>query len=266
MTAPQTRLNALLALDRRPVIAHRGGSARAPENTLEAMQLAVTDGADGIEFDVRLSADGEVVVIHDPTVDRTTDGTGRVERMTVAELRSLDAGYRFDVQASDPGVRVRHRIPTLDEVLGSLPGVPLLIEIKLPSAAAATRAVIERHGAQDRCLVGSLSGDVLNVFRGSGIARIASRSGVIALLVRSLTGAQSPVPDEVSALSIPRTYNGVPLPVTRLVGTMRSAGKPTHIWTVNDPSEARAMWKLGASGMVTDDVPVILAARSRYSG
>ena len=248
-----------------PVIAHRGGSARAPENTLEAMRLAVADGADGVEFDVRLSADGEVVVIHDPTVDRTTDGTGKVERMTLAELRSLDAGFRFGVRSPGPVVTVRHRIPTLDEVLAGLPGVPLLVEIKAAPAAAATRRLIERHGAEDRCVVGSFSDEMLSVFRGSGIARVAGRSEVIRLMVRSLTGARSPVPAEVSALSIPPKYNGVPLPIRHLAATMRSAGKPVHIWTVNDPAEARALWKLGAGGMVTDDVPAILAARSRYS-
>jgi glycerophosphoryl diester phosphodiesterase len=248
------------------VIAHRGGGARAPENTLEAMQLAIADGADGIEFDVRLSADGDAVVIHDPTVDRTTNGIGRVDQLTVAELKSLDAGFRFDARASDPLVTASHRIPTLNEVLERLPGVPLLIEIKLPAAAAATRRLIERHQAQDRCVVGSFSEETMSVFRGSGIARIASRSGVLRLMLSGFTGGLFPIPGEISALSIPRQYNGLPLPVSSLARSMRSAGKPTHIWTVNDPDEARTLWELGAIGMVTDDVPSILAARSRNPG
>jgi glycerophosphoryl diester phosphodiesterase len=256
-------LNVLLELDRRPVIAHRGGGARAPENTLEAMRLAIADGADGLEFDVRLSADGEVVVIHDPTVDRTTDGTGAVQKMTLAELKSLDAGFRFTARPPDPVTRTKHRIPTLDEVLQNFPGVPLLIEIKNPIAASATRRLIENHAAEDQCLIDSFSSTALNVFRGSRIAKGAGRSGVIGLLARSFTGVPSPVPADVSALSIPRTYHGVPLPVRHLAGTLRSARKPTHIWTVNHPDEARAMWGLGASGIITDDVPVILAARFR---
>jgi len=245
------------------VIAHRGGSARAPENTIEAMRLAVADGADGIEFDVRLSADGEVVVIHDATVDRTTDGTGEVERMTFVELQSLDAGFRSGGRGPDPVATVRARIPTLDEVLGSLPGIPLIIEIKAPLAAGATRRLIERHGAEGRCLVDSFSGEALDVFRDSRIALGAGRSGTIGVLLRSFTGLRSPVPDDVSALCIPWKYHDVPLPVTHLAGVMRSAGKPIHIWTVNDPAEARAMWALGASGIITDDVRAILAARSR---
>lgn len=243
------------------MIAHRGGGARAPENTLEAMRLAIADGTDGLEFDVRLSADGEVVVIHDPTVDRTTDGSGAVERMTLVELTSLDAGFRFSARSLDPKSKIRHRIPTLDEVLRSFPGIPLLIEIKAPLAAAATRRLIEKHGAEGQCLVDSFSATALNVFRGSRIARGAGRSGVVGILAKSLTGAPSPVPDDVSALSIPPTYYSVPLPVRRLAQTMRSARKPTHIWTVNRPDEARALWALDASGIITDDVPVILRAR-----
>lgn len=240
------------------MIAHRGGSARAPENTLEAMRLAIADGAEGIELDVRLSGDGEVAVIHDPTVDRTTNGTGRVDVMTLAQLKSLDAGFRFPRRALEP-VSTVHRIPTLEEVLGDLPGVPLLIEIKHPAAAAATRRLIESHAAEDRCVVGSFDDDTLDFFRGSRIARVGSRSEVLRLLVRSFIGVRSAVPDDVGALSLPPKYNGVPLPLRHLARTMRSAGKPTHIWTVNDPDEARALWDLGASGMVTDDVPLIAA-------
>jgi glycerophosphoryl diester phosphodiesterase len=254
-------MNVLLELDRRPVIAHRGGGARAPENTIEAMRLGIADGADGLEFDVRLSADGEVVVIHDSTVDRTTDGTGLVERMTLAQLTALDAGFRFHARARDPVSKTKHRIPTLDLVLRSFPGIPLLVEIKAPLAASATRRLIEKHAAEDRCLVDSFSSMALSVFRGSQIASGAGRSGVAGMLAKSLTGAPSPVPEDVSALSIPRTYYGVPLPIRRLAQIMRSARKPTHIWTVNRSDEARSMWALGASGIITDDVRVILSAR-----
>lgn len=227
------------------------------------MGLAIAEGADGLEFDVRLSADGEVVVIHDPTVDRTTDGTGAVEAMTVAELSALDAGFGFKARSPDRMTGIASRIPTLDEVLRSFPGVALLIEIKAPLAASPTRQMIEKHGAEDRCLVDSFSSRMLGVFRDSRIAHGAGRSGVIRLLVRSFTRPHYSVPADVSALAIPRTYHRLPVPVRRLAAIMRSVRKPIHIWTVNHPDEARAMWALGASGIVTDDVPTILAARSQ---
>lgn len=223
------------------------------------MRLGIADGADALEFDVRLSSDGEVVVIHDAMVDRTTDGAGSVERMTLAELKSLNAGFRPG--AGGPLAAMTSRIPTLEEVLRDFAGVPLLIEIKAQAAAVPTRRLIEKHGAEDRCVVDSFSSTALRAFRGSRIALGAGRREIIRMLARSLSGAPSPVPDDVSALALPRTHYAVPLPVARFARIMRSAGKPTHIWTVNRPAEARAMWKLGATGIITDDVPGILAAR-----
>jgi glycerophosphoryl diester phosphodiesterase len=138
----------------------------------------------------------------------------------------------------------------------------MIIEIKSPLAASATRRLIEKHGAQDRCLVDSFSSSALNVFRDSRIARGAGRNGIVKILAASLTGRASAVPAHVSALAIPRKYYGVPLPVGHLVRTMRAARKPIHIWTVNEPAEAHEMWALGVSGIITDDVRAILAARS----
>jgi glycerophosphoryl diester phosphodiesterase len=255
-------VNVLLDADARPVIAHRGGSARAPENTLEAMRLGIAEGADAIELDVHLCADSQIVVIHDATVDRTTDSVGAVARMSLADLRSLDAACRFSSAQTHPTISRPCRVPTLAEVLESFPDVPLIIEIKAPDASTPTRALIEKHGAEDRCLVDSFYTNALDAFRGSRIALGASRNGVIRLLARSCLPTRGLPAVEPSALCIPRTYRGLPVPVKRLAALMRSAGRPTHIWTVNDPGEARAMWALGVSGMITDEVPAILAARA----
>ncbi len=255
-------MNVLFDINAKPVIAHRGGGARAPENTLEAMRLGIAEGAEAIEFDVHLCADGEVVVIHDDTVDRTTDGTGAVAGLTLADLRSLDAACRFSgvqphpVMSSSPC-----RIPTLGEVLEGFPGTPLIIEVKTPAASVQARSLIEKHGAEGRCLVDSVHSDALDVFRGSRIARGPSRNGVIRLLARSFLHTRSWFAVELDALCIPRNHRGLPLPVKRTAALLRSEGKPTHIWTVNDPAEAHELWELGACGMITDDVPAILAAR-----
>lgn len=255
----------LLDVDARPVIAHRGGRARAPENTLEAMQLGIGEGADAIELDVHLCAGGDVVTIHDATVDRTTEGSGAVARMTLSDLRSLDAACRFSGVQPQPEVRRPCRIPTLGEVLESFPATPLIIEIKTPAASAQTRALIEKHGAEDRCLVDSFYSNALDDFRGSRIAHGASRTGVVRLLARSFLDPRAALAAEFSALCISRTYYGLPLPVKRLAALMRSAGKPTHVWTVNDPGEAVEMWGLGVSGIITDEVPAIIAARARVA-
>jgi glycerophosphoryl diester phosphodiesterase len=124
------------------VVAHRGASAQAPENTMEAYRLAVEAGADAIELDVHLSQDGEMALIHDETVDRTTDGVGRVDGLTMAGLRRFDAGARFTAaDGSTPFAGKGLKIPTLPEVLDWLPdGVGLVVEIK---ARAAVPSVIE---------------------------------------------------------------------------------------------------------------------------
>jgi glycerophosphoryl diester phosphodiesterase len=259
-------VNVLFEIDARPVVAHRGGLARAPENTLEAMRLGIAEGADAIELDVHLCADGEVVVIHDATVDRTTDGSGAVDRMSLADLRSLDASCRFTGADSHPAVARPCRVPTLAEVLESFPRTPLIIEVKTRAASLQTRALLEKHGAEDRCLVDSLYAEALAVFRGSRIARGPSRNGVARLIVRSVLQSGALRNVEPSALCIPRTYRGFALPVKRLTALMRAAGKPVHIWTVNDPREAIELWGLGVSGIITDDVPAIRAARAEISG
>jgi len=255
-------VNVLLDVTAKPVIAHRGGRARAAENTLRAMELGVAAGADAIELDVHRCASGEVVVIHDATLDRTTDGTGPVAAMTLADLRSLDAGCRF---SGGPGRDVvRCRIPTLAEVFETFPNTPLIIELKTAEVSEATRALIERHAAQDRCLVDSFHAEALAAFSTTCIARGPSSNGVTRLIVRSFLRTRWPAV-ELNALCIPRRYRGFPLPVSRIAALLRSEGKPTHIWTVNDPGEAHDMWRRGACGMVTDDVPALLNARRAFS-
>lgn len=251
-------MNVLLDITARPVVAHRGGRARGPENTLEAMRLGVAAGADAIELDVHCCGSGDVVVIHDATVDRTTDGCGAVGEMTLADLRSLDAGCRFA-----PGRGARSggtaRIPTLSEVFEEFPDTAIIIELKTRAASAATLALIERHGAKDRCIVDSFYADALEIFRGSGVARGPSRAGVARLIARSSLGIPPRV--DFDLVCIPRRYRGLPLPVARIARVLRSENKPTHIWTVNDPAEAAELWRLGVSGIITDDVPAIVSVR-----
>jgi len=128
-------------------IAHRGASAEWPENTVPAFTAAVRQGAGGVEFDLRMAADGQFVVCHDHTVERTTDGQGLVATQTSAELRQLDAG-----RWKDP----RHaglRIPTLDEALDAIaPALPV-IELKVPVVPAALGAALDRHGQRSRALI-----------------------------------------------------------------------------------------------------------------
>lgn len=242
---------------RRIVIAHRGGAGRAPENTLAALTGAAALGAVAVEFDVRLSRDGEVVVIHDPTVDRTTAGTGRVSDMTAAELARLDAGARF---TGDNGRTFPFRgrgigIPRLEDVLLALPAMPLLIEIKEAAALRPTLALLERHAAAGRSVVASSQHAGVAPARGGSVRTGASSRDVVALLL----SPRGPAHVAFEALCIPPRHHGVPLPMRTLVARARRAGAVTHVWTVNDVAEARRLWDIGVSGIITD-VPDVMAA------
>ena len=248
----------------RLVIAHRGDSAHFPENTIPSFDRALELGADAIEFDLRVSRDGEVVVIHDPTVDRTTDGTGAVSSLTFAELKRLDAGARF---SADGGRTFPFRgrgltIPTFDEMLARYASIPLLIEVKLPDAGRRAPAILDRHGASRRVVLDSTDADALEPFRGLPFTTGASLRDIVSILPRALVGLPlGQVP--YRAFCLPEWYNGIPVPVRRLARAGRRAGFPTHVWTVNDPGTAESLWRDGINGIISDDPATMLALRAR---
>ena len=145
--------------DRLTVFAHRGGAGLAPENTRGAFRQAAALGVDGCELDVRLSKDGEVVVIHDATLDRTTDADGPVSALTAAELGRVDAGFRFGADAGFPWRGRGEGVPRLADVLADHPALPFIIEVKGddPAVAEAAAAVVARAGALDRVCFGGFS-------------------------------------------------------------------------------------------------------------
>src|SRR5687768_11653193 len=145
----------LLDPTRRLIIGHRGASAHAPENTIPAFRLAERAGADAIELDIRMTADGIPVVVHDPTLLRTTGRRFAVAAEPFARLRELDAGARFtrDGGRTFPWRGRGIRVPSLEEVVLSIPRMPLLLELKVRGAHDAVRAVLERTDAIGRALL-----------------------------------------------------------------------------------------------------------------
>lgn len=243
---PLLATNPLLDPDARLVVGHRGAAAHAAENTLESFALALAGGADALELDVHLTADGEVVVMHDPRVDRTTVGTGEVATHSLAALRAL--GMRRDPAS---------RVPTLDAVLESFPGVPMLVDAKARAVSAPLRRALERHGAESRVLVGSFNASHLAPFAGSRIGTLATRAQVIRLLLLGSVGSGT-----YAALAVPHRLGAFALPMRRLAAAARRAGRPVHVWTVNDAALASSLWQAGASGMVTDDPARLVAHRA----
>jgi glycerophosphoryl diester phosphodiesterase len=273
--APSARvteaMNPLLDLSSRPVVAHRGASGHAPENTLPAFELAIHQGADAIELDVRLTADGVPVVIHDPTLERTTDRRGSVAGVTLAQLRQADAGARF---SPDGGRTFPYRgagiaVPTLEEVLRAFPGTPFLVELKEAGAQDAVRRVLLQARAADRCVLASDETAAMSSFGAEPFMRAASRQEISELYWGTMLRAIGPAllgrTDRPAAayrlLSVPARYRGLRIPTRGFVAAARELGCPVHVWTVNDPSLARRLWQSGAAGIVTNVPDRIRAVR-----
>lgn len=247
----------LLDLAGRPVIAHRGASGSAPENTIEAFDLALRQGADAFELDVRLTVDGIPVVIHDPTLERTTDRRDSVAGQTLAQLREADAGARF---SPDSGRSFPFRgsgvvIPTLAQVLDSFPDMPLLVDIKEPQAQGAIRQLLLEKGAADRCVLASDDATALTGLDTTRFSRAAAPREISQLYWGSFFGRTSRVAEIASPyrlLSVPARYRGLRVPTRRFVAAARGRGCPVHVWTVNDPALAERLWGDGVAGIVTN--------------
>ncbi len=239
--------------------AHRGASARAPENTLEAFRLAAENGAGGLETDVHMTRDGHVVAIHDDTVDRTTDGSGLVREMTLPEIRSLDVGYRFtpDGGATYPYRGQAVRVPELGEVLREFPELAVNVDIKeeQPVVEEAVLRVIERAGAAGRTLVVSEWTPVIGRFRrlsGGRISTGASRRENRLFYYLSglrLEGLLRPAYD---ALQVPVRHGNRELVTSRFLEAARGMGVRVDVWTIDEPAEMRRLLDLGVDVVMTN--------------
>jgi glycerophosphoryl diester phosphodiesterase len=205
------------------VLGHRGYSAKYPENTLLAFKKAIEAGADGVELDVWLTKDGEVVVIHDETVDRVSNGTGKVKEMTLDELKALDFGNG-------------EKIPTLEEVFEALPGdVVINIEIKDIDAVEKTAKIISENNLE-RVLVSSFNIDALREFRKlDGTTKVGilidneSILSQLPALVQELRAWSVNVPvDAVMILGLEKTVGALRM--------IKGAGLKVVLWPVNDES------------------------------
>jgi glycerophosphoryl diester phosphodiesterase len=245
--------------------AHRGGAKIAPENTLEGFREGMRVGAGVLELDVHAIADGNVVVIHDETVERTTDGSGPVREMTLAEVKRLDAGYCF---TPDDGKTYPHRgegvkVPTLEEVYLEFSDVPINVEIKgkRPGIEEAVWRIIEGAGAEERTLVVSEDSGTIRRFREASGGRVATASSSIELIFfwllsrLHLSGLSKP---SYQALQGPETYNRLRIVTPEFVRAARERGLRVDVWTIDDEPDMRRLLGFGVDGIMTDR-PDILA-------
>jgi glycerophosphoryl diester phosphodiesterase len=266
--APIVRAAArLVALDTPSAIAHRGGSRLAPENTLAAFERAAALGVDAIECDVHLSRDDEVVIIHDATLDRTTDASGPVRAQTADALSRVDAGCRFrDEAGRRPFAGMGIGVPRLADALARWPAMPFVIELKGDDVHAAERvaAVIAEAGASDRVIIGGFDDAVLRAARQAlpGVPSSASLAEVKAALRRSFF-FQRPRPTGYQAFQVPRHYRGRRVATRTFVRLARAAGVAVHVWVVDDPAEMRRLAEWGVTGFISDRPDLALTEITR---
>jgi glycerophosphoryl diester phosphodiesterase len=248
-------LSRLLSLDVPVAIAHRGGAKIRPENTLAAFEHAAALGADAIECDVHLSADGEPVVIHDASLDRTTDRRGLVSTLSARQLAEVDAGAAFDAAGGFPYRGRGLGVPRLAEILDRLRTIPVIVEIKGndPRTADRTLAVIREAGAAERVLIGGFSQSVLDVVRQAApnVPTSASRLEVQAALRRAWFFV-SPRRTGFEIFQVPVRLAGRRVLTRRFVTVARRAAVPVQAWIVDDPAEMRVFLDWGVTGLISD--------------
>lgn len=270
-------------LERRPLnIAHQGGEIENPSNTLYAFTRALASGADMLETDVHLTADGHVVAIHDETVDRTTNGSGSVEDLTLAQIKALDAAHWFvpDVgtthgaapadytlrgvatgeQPPPPGfVPNDFTVATLEEILQRWPGVPLNVELKPTTKMTgrlevAVAQLLAEYGRTDDVIVVSFLDHSTELFKllapdvHTAVGTV--QAGLFKLSAEGpLPGAPNP---RYKALQVPIEFGGIPVVNEDFVTDAHANAFAVHVWTINDAAVMRDLLDIGADGVMTD--------------
>ncbi len=249
------------------VFAHRGAAAERPENTLPSFRRALELGADALETDLHLTADGEIVAAHDVDGTRMTGVARALRSTTLAEIQSWDAGHGFvDARGSRPFQGQGYRIPSLHELLTELPAVRLNTDLKTEEPALVERfiAVVREHAAEERVIAASFFRSTLVQLRRHGWR------GECSLSQTEFLGSWL-IPNWLQRNSAPGTHAQIPtragplrFATPRTLEKLRLLGLQIDYWTINDPDEARRLVALGADGIMTDDpariVPAVRAA------
>ncbi|MHB8872253.1 MAG: glycerophosphodiester phosphodiesterase [Myxococcaceae bacterium] len=244
-------------------MSHRGGAKLAPENTLAAFRQAVErHRTQMLELDVQLTSDGEIVVAHDDTVDRCTEGTGRIAALTYAELSRLDAGFRFTPDGKGFPFRGKGvRIPTLREVLRAFQEMRLNIEVK-PGSGGLEQAfaeLIRAEKAVNRVCVGSeddgLAAKVCAALPEA--CHFYPREALTAFVLAVKGGEPPPMDERYTVLDMPVEYQGVRVFDAQLRDAAANAGRWINVWTIDDEAEMGRLVAEGAGGIMTDRPDVL---------
>ncbi|MGD0313804.1 MAG: glycerophosphodiester phosphodiesterase [Acidimicrobiales bacterium] len=271
-------------LDRRVIAyAHQGGAWEAPSSTLFAIGAAVGAGATGIELDVHATADGRLVVCHDPTVDRTSEGSGRIAELTYAELVALDNAYwwapgadvspgleqdRYPYRGRAPGDH-RFGFALLEEVLEEFPGVVLNLDIKQTAPAVASYEealahMLHRFGRRDDVIVASFLDAATDAFS-SFAPDVPTSAGTVAVAAfyQAVQAGEEPPPLRHVALQVPQGYADLTLVDERFVAVAHAEGLAVHVWTIDEEAEMEHLCGLGVDGIITDRPTALVGVLER---
>ncbi|MCB8978801.1 MAG: glycerophosphodiester phosphodiesterase [Ardenticatenaceae bacterium] len=251
------------------VIAHQGGEGLRPSNTLAAFDNAMELGVDVLEMDIHQTKDGAIVLMHDATVDRTTDGSGAIKEMMLAEIRALDAGYYW---TDDDGVTYPYRgqgiqVPTLEELFQRYPDMRMNIEIKqeTPSMVRPFCDLIHDYNMQDKILVATFHKATVEEFRADCPDVITSMVepeiqlffGLNAVYLGALFQAPGTAFQVPTTSSLP-VIGEVDVITERFVRVAHSHNIQVHAWTINETAEMERLIALGVDGIITDRPDLLL--------
>jgi glycerophosphoryl diester phosphodiesterase len=259
---PDAPASAYYQSARRPlVIAHQGGDGVWPGDTMVAFENAVKFGADVLEMDAHITRDGKIVLMHDESVDRTTDGKGLIEDLTLEELKQLDAAYQW---SNDGGRTFPYRgqgiqVPTLEELFQKFPAMRYVIEIKLTQNPIDKPLcdLIRQYDMQDKVVIASFHDEAMQRFRETcpKVATSASRGEVTKFVLLGkvfLSGLVSPQYESIQPPYDPGESMNIPIMTPRFIREAHAKNIAVEPWTVDDPQLMKQYIQWGVDGIMTD--------------
>lgn len=251
------------------VIAHQGGDGLWPGDTMYAFEHAIALGVDVLEMDIHITKDGTLVVMHDESVDRTTDGTGFLEEMTLEEIKQLDAGYDWspDDGATFPYRGQSIKVPTLEEVFQAFPNYHMTIEIKKTEQSMAEPfcSLIREYGMQEKVLVASFHDERMDEFRQvcPEVATSSARQETTIFVLMSKAFLGRLYSPKFYALQVPEESSGITVMTAQFVRAANERNLRVEPWTIDDPEQMRLYTDWGVDGIITDRPDLMLEVLGR---
>ena len=250
-------------------IAHRGGANIAPEETLTAFQKSANLGVDVLEFDVHMTSDNVPVVIHDATVDRTTNGEGNVNEMTLNEIKQLDAGYHFQNRNGEYSYRGENvEIPTVEEVFQELPDQQFLIELKDTNDPDLYEPMIQEmwdliqeYNMEDQVIIASFDHNINERFQEVSNNQVAIGAGeqeVTPYVALNILRLNSLANVNADALQLPKEQFGIDLVDSNLLEKSEERNIDVYYWTINNPETMRELIDKEVDGIMTDNPDILV--------